>query len=119
MYGKWDSIISAENIAATGVSIVDVLVDQSTGRVFHLESRPAEGGRVVVINDQGKEVTPKEHNVRDGVHEYGGAAAIVVDGVVYYSNLSADDENPDNGRVYDVSADGGQAKPVTPRMSIF
>lgn len=47
-------------------------------------------------------------NVRTGVQEYGGGAAIVYDGSIYFSNIK-------DGRVYVVKK-GGLPQPVTPGM---
>jgi len=86
-------------------------VDSVTSIIYHIESRPSEGGRNVVVNTAtGNDVTGgREWNVRTGVHEYGGASAIVHNGIVYFSNYGADG----HGRVYRVK-EGDEPEAVTP-----
>lgn len=51
-------------------SVDDVLVDSITSTVYHLESRPSEGGRVVLVRtDDGVDIVGKDINVRTGVQE--------------------------------------------------
>ncbi len=59
------------------------------GRLYWTESRPAEGGRQVVVglgsgSPSPQVVSPDGASVRSRVHEYGGAAATVADGVLFY-----------------------------------
>jgi dipeptidyl aminopeptidase/acylaminoacyl peptidase len=82
-FGSWASPISAASIAEGGVTLGGVAVDG--GSVYWSESRPAEGGRTVVVKD-GVDVTPAGFNVRTQVHEYGGGAWWVHEGVVYFAN---------------------------------
>lgn len=92
------------------IAIDDVLVDRVTSAVYHLERRPSEGGRSVVVSTaDGRDVFGDEPNARTGVQEYGGGAALVHDGVVYFSKFS-------DGRVYKVKP-GGVPEPVTPGES--
>ena len=82
-------------------------MDPLTSNVYHIESRPSEGGRNVLVHTTtGTDVVAKGWNVRTGVHEYGGAAAIVHGGVVYFSHYN-------DGRVYRVK-DGGDPEAITP-----
>ncbi len=58
-------------------------------RFFWTESRPAEEGRQVVVasGESGHgpvDVSPPSVSVRSRVHEYGGGAATVSDGIVYF-----------------------------------
>ena len=50
-YGRWPSPLSAAQAAAGRVSLSDVSSDGSA--VYWLESRPAEGGRVVFVRVDG------------------------------------------------------------------
>lgn len=111
-YGTWTSPVSAAIVAKSGVSFDDVLVDSKTNAVYHLERRPSEGGRIVLVDSSSKkDVFGKGWNARTGVHEYGGASALVYAGVAYFSNFG-------DGRVYKV-AGGAEPTPVTPGKSHF
>ncbi|KIK54757.1 hypothetical protein GYMLUDRAFT_48458 [Collybiopsis luxurians FD-317 M1] len=113
-YGTWKSPITAERITGSSTSTDDVIVDAVTSVVYHLEGRPAEKGRCVLVESlSGREIVPKDVNVRTGVHEYGSAAAIVHDGVAYYSNFA-------DNRVYKISVkEGSQPEAVTPENKAF
>ncbi|HEX6255921.1 MAG TPA: S9 family peptidase [Euzebyales bacterium] len=107
-YGSWASPISAEVVAGAvdrpGWPALD------SGRVYWHEQRPRQQGRGVVcsVGADGivTEHTPTDHDVRTLVHEYGGAAYVVRDGIVWYCNL-------DDQRVWRWSPDG-VVEPVTP-----
>jgi hypothetical protein len=78
-----------------------------TGEVFHVERRPSEGGRSVIVSSASQnDLVDKNWNVRSSVHEYGGLAATASNGVIYFSNY------PD-GRVYRIIG-GSTPEPVTP-----
>ena len=73
----------------------------------------AEGGRNVIVRSAEPspvDVTPEGYNVRNRVHEYGGAAYGVKDGVVYFSNFA-------DQRIYRHKI-GEQPDPVTPDPAI-
>ena len=59
--------------------------------IYWLEGRPTEGGRNALVRRAADgtiaDVTPREFNVRTRVHEYGGGAYAVADGVVYFFEL--------------------------------
>jgi len=94
-YGSWASPITSDLILASSIGLGEILVD---GRdVYWIEMRPQEQGRTVVVrlshDSQPEEVTPaipangqSAFNVRSRVHEYGGGAYLVDDGVVYFCN---------------------------------
>ncbi|KDQ57918.1 hypothetical protein JAAARDRAFT_129506 [Jaapia argillacea MUCL 33604] len=106
-YGTWSSPITAEALTKSSISIGDVLIDPVTSTVYHVENRPTEGGRSVVVNTKSKkDVFGSEWNARTGVQEYGGAAAIVHGGVVYLSHFA-------DNRLYAVK-EGAQPEAVTP-----
>ncbi|KAH6892786.1 alpha/beta-hydrolase [Coprinopsis sp. MPI-PUGE-AT-0042] len=112
-YGTWKSPISAEAITKNANSYEGVLVDAVTGLLYHLERRPSENGRTVLVaTSTGKDVVPSSVNVRTGVQEYGGSPALVHDSVVYYSDYA-------DGRVYKLKVDDkggavGEAEAITP-----
>ncbi|KAJ3872065.1 alpha/beta-hydrolase [Lentinula edodes] len=113
-YGTWESPITAESITGNSTTRDDVIVDPVTSIIYHLESRPAEKGRCVLVESEtGREIVGKDVNVRTGVHEYGSASAIVHDGIAYYSNII-------DNRVYKVNVkDGSPAEPITPENKAF
>jgi dipeptidyl aminopeptidase/acylaminoacyl peptidase len=89
-FGSWQSPITADAIVADSVGLSSIVLDGSD--IYWLESRPQEAGRNVVvrrsIDGEITDITPPGYNVRNRVHEYGGAAYTVVDRQVYFSNFS-------------------------------
>jgi dipeptidyl aminopeptidase/acylaminoacyl peptidase len=94
-YGSWASPITSDLIVASSIGLADILVER--GDIYWIESRPQEQGRTVVVRQSQDglpaDVTPPmpakgqgAFNVRSRVHEYGGAAYLVSDGVVYFCN---------------------------------
>ncbi|KAI0085246.1 alpha/beta-hydrolase [Irpex rosettiformis] len=111
-YGTWPSPVSASAIALIRASVDEVIVDPVTSSVYHIEGRPSEGGRNVLVNTEaGIDVVGQGWNVRTGVQEYGGAAAIVYDGKAIFSNIV-------DGRAY-IVAPGGEPKPITPESKVW
>ncbi|KAJ6584717.1 Alpha/Beta hydrolase protein [Mycena capillaripes] len=109
-YGTWVSPVTAEAVAAQSLSagIEDILIDSVTSEVYFAQKRPEEGGRsAIVATSDRKDLFDGTWDARTLVHEYGGAAATVFDGVLYFSNMS-------DKRVYKVSVKGGTPKPITP-----
>ncbi|KAJ7119659.1 Alpha/Beta hydrolase protein [Mycena epipterygia] len=110
-YGTWRSPLTVDTITDTdNVDLVDVLVDPITSAVYHIEQRPAEGGRNALLHTEtGRDITGGEWDVKTTVNGYGGASAIVYDGVVYFSHVR-------DGRVYTVHANGSKNVPeaITP-----
>src|ERR1700742_1430918 len=106
-YGSWASPLSAEALAAGGISFGDLRsVD---GRLYWTENVPARGGAIAVFSYADgavAPVTPEAANVRTRVHEYGGAPFIVDGSTVYYSQYG-------DQRLYALK-DGGQPAPLTP-----
>ena len=109
-YGTWHSPITPEMVTEAGIRLGEIKTDGPD--VYWLEGRPAEGGRNVIVQLAGPnghagtvDVTPEGYNVRNRVHEYGGAAYVVKDGVVYFSNFS-------DQRIYRHTI-GEQPDPVT------
>ncbi|THH06289.1 hypothetical protein EW145_g4187 [Phellinidium pouzarii] len=102
-FGTWDSPISTALVAETGTAVDDVLVDPVTSTIYHLERRPSEGGRIVLVETvAGKDVFGPSWNARTGVQEYGGASAVVYSGVAYFSHFG-------DGRVYKVGLAPGSS----------
>lgn len=88
-YGSWKSPITSELIAA-GSTLLDQIVIEGE-EIYWTTRRPLEGGRNVVVrrtaDGRTADVTPPGFNVRSRVHEYGGGAFMVDDGVLYFSNF--------------------------------
>jgi dipeptidyl aminopeptidase/acylaminoacyl peptidase len=85
-YGWWESPWPASLVASGKVSRGGL---QSDGDAFFWsESRPDDGGRQVVVQARSGEpptdVSPAAVSVRSRVHEYGGGAATVAAGVLFY-----------------------------------
>ena len=87
-YGSWRSPITSD-LAASGTHLMEIMLDGDD--VYWRELRPTERGRHVVMRaakGRTEEVTPPPFNVRTLVHEYGGGAFLVDDGIVYFSNYA-------------------------------
>ena len=107
-YGTWSSPITAELLTKAQIGLSGPLVDR--GEVYWLEGRPEEAGRQVLVRlsdtETRDDLTPPPFNVRSRVHEYGGGAAAVAEGVIVASNFS-------DQRLYRLQA-GSLPKPLTP-----
>jgi dipeptidyl aminopeptidase/acylaminoacyl peptidase len=118
-HGTWTSPISSSTVAEQGVRLGFVAL--AGDDVYWLEGRPHEGGRNALVKLSGDgtiaDVTPRDHNVRTRVHEYGGGAFIVSNSVVYYSNFA-------DQRIYKLNtARNSQVRdvpePITPEGNWF
>ncbi len=107
-YGSWESPISADLISTEGRRIIETVADGED--IYWIEMRPDESGRYVIVrwtpDGQTADVIPAPFNARTRVHEYGGAAFIVSDGVVYFSNFA-------DQRLYRQTT-GATPQPLTP-----
>ena len=108
-YGSWGSPISAELVAAGGVSLDEVRV--AAGAVHWVEGRPLEGGRQVVCRavrgQPPEDLVPEGFNARTRVHEYGGGAYLVTDEALFFSNFA-------DQRLYRRDPGDGRPRPITP-----
>jgi dipeptidyl aminopeptidase/acylaminoacyl peptidase len=101
-YGSWPSPISAEQVTRSGLRFGDAIrVDGDD--VYWVESRPHEGGRSVIVRRAATgaidDVGPDDFDARSRVHEYGGGAYVVEDGVVVASRF-------DDQRLYRIDLEG-------------
>jgi dipeptidyl aminopeptidase/acylaminoacyl peptidase len=107
-YGSWKSPITSDLIVSGTISLGDPVIDSEM--IYWAEGRPAEGGRYVIVRRDPAgnlvDLVPPPLNARDRVHEYGGAAYVVSDGVVYFSNFS-------DGRIYRATG-SGEPHAITP-----
>ncbi len=89
-YGSWESPISADVISTEGRRIIEAVADGED--IYWIEMRPTEDGRYAIVrrtpDGEMTDVTPPTFSARTRVHEYGGAALVVSDGVVYFSNFA-------------------------------
>jgi hypothetical protein len=84
-YGSWRSPVGADLVAGGRIGL-DALQAEGDD-LYWLEGRSNEGGRYVVVRN-GEDVTPAGLNVRSRVHEYGGGAYRIRDGVPYFVNFA-------------------------------
>ena len=88
-YGSWKSPITTDLVTANAIRIEEIICDQDS--IYWLEFRANQAGRQVIVrlspDGHITDITPPEFNVRNRVHEYGGAAYQVFNGVVYFSNF--------------------------------
>jgi len=104
-YGSWLSPITSDLIVAQAVGLSEVRFDGD--EIYWLESRPQEAGRSVVVSQRtGKDVLPVPFNARTRVHEYGGGAWTVADGVLYFSHFA-------DQRLYSLKPGATEPQPLT------
>ena len=91
------------------VGVSSVFVDPVTSSIYHIESRPVEAGRSVIVDTaKGIDVFGPGWSASTRVGEYGGGAATAYGGVIYFSNSG-------DLRVYRLDvANGGNPVAVTP-----
>lgn len=105
-YGVWPSPISAAVVAAGASPLSQPQLDGADS--YWLAGRASEGGRTTLMRQRGAnvtEMTPAPFNVRSRVHEYGGGASLVADGVIWFSHFA-------DNRIY-VIADGAEPAAFT------
>jgi dipeptidyl aminopeptidase/acylaminoacyl peptidase len=111
-YGSWKSPITSDLIVAGTIGLGQIALDGED--VYWTELRPAEGGRMVIVrrtpDGRAMDVTPALFNARTRVHEYGGGAFAVSDGVVYFSNFA-------DQRLYR-HRPGDEPQPITPAVEL-
>ncbi len=105
-FGAWPSPISANMVAAGAAPLSQVALDGPD--CYWLAGRASEAGRTTLMRQRGEtvtEITPAPFNVRSRVHEYGGGASLVANGVAYFSHFA-------DNRLY-AAADGAAPTPLT------
>jgi dipeptidyl aminopeptidase/acylaminoacyl peptidase len=117
-YGSWDSPITPASLAQGQARIDEVRVDGPD--TWWLESRPWEAGRSALVRHHSRtgerhDVLPAPWNVRSRVHEYGGGAYAVDDGVLVFSDFAS-------GRLFRLSTHERstplEPTPITPEGSV-
>lgn len=88
-YGTWDSPITSDAVVESAIGIPSIFIDPITSTIYHIESRPSDAGRCVIVDTRkGTDIFGTGWNARSRVEEYGGGAAIAYGGVVYFSNFT-------------------------------
>ncbi len=98
--GTWTSPISAAVVAAGATPLSSLTLDGAA--LYWLEGRASEAGRSTLVastDGAAVELTPAPFNVRSKVHEYGGGAYAVAEGVAWFSHHA-------DGCLYRVEAGG-------------
>ena len=107
-YGSWTSPISAADTVSGVVGFAEPALDGAD--LYWIEGRPAEEGRQALVKRAAdgtiRDLTPSPVRVRTKVHEYGGGAIAVADGLVIYSNFI-------DQRLYRID-ESPTASPITP-----
>ncbi len=89
-YGSWRSPITADLVVAGSLRLGQPAWEG--GDLYWIEGRPQEKGRNVLMRRAAdgtvQELTPAPFHVRTRVHEYGGGAYWVSEGVVYFCNFA-------------------------------
>ena len=109
-HGSWPSPIKAAMVASTGVGLREPGTNGED--VLWVESRPADGGRCVLVRggahgDAPVDLTPAPFNVRSRVHEYGGGAWAAAGDIVVFSHYA-------DNRLYRTDLAGATPVPITP-----
>ena len=87
-YGSWKSPITSELLTRGAVGLGSVQLDGDD--VYWIEARPDEKGRNVIVrwrDGVATDAIAPDAYARTRVHEYGGGAYCVHDGVLAYSNF--------------------------------
>ena len=89
-YGAWQSPVTTDLIVAGSIGLSTPTFHD--GLLYWVESRPQEAGRNVLVQRDGtgqqNDINPTPFNIRTRVHEYGGDAWLLHDGVAYFINFS-------------------------------
>jgi dipeptidyl aminopeptidase/acylaminoacyl peptidase len=110
-FGTWPSPITPESIVADAATPTATWFDGDV--VWWSEARPSEGGRIQIVRndpDGPVDILPDGFNARTRVHEYGGGAWWVDEGVLFFANW-------DDQRLYRVDPGTGP-RPITPEPPI-
>lgn len=106
-FGAWPSRLTSEAVASASVRLAEPRLDVDD--LYWLETRPSQQGRTTLLRRTGDgrthEIVPSPFSVRNRVHEYGGGAFAVEDGLVVFAN-DADQ------RLYLVDGASGAAQPT-------
>ncbi len=107
-YGSWKSPITSDVVVAKSITLGSVAINGDD--VYWVESRPEEKGRSVIVHCSSDgsltDDIKQPYSARTMVHEYGGGAFCVAQGVIYFSNFT-------DQRIYTCKP-GEAPRPLTP-----
>ncbi|MGY1712449.1 prolyl oligopeptidase family serine peptidase [Geodermatophilus sp. SYSU D00758] len=111
--GSWPTPITSELVVRAAARLGEVRVDGTD--VWWSEGRPEEGGRSVLVRRSADgtttDVLPAPWNARTRVHEYGGGAWTVRDGVLWFTEFS-------DQRLYRLAPGGAEPVAGTPEPDV-
>jgi dipeptidyl aminopeptidase/acylaminoacyl peptidase len=111
-YGSWPTPITSELVVRSARLPNGLQVDG--GDIWWSEGRPEEAGRFAVLRRSADgtvaEVVTAPHSARSAVHEYGGGAFLVADGVLWFTDWATQ-------RLHRV-APGGEPVALTPEPQV-
>ncbi|RFU19362.1 prolyl oligopeptidase family serine peptidase [Geodermatophilus marinus] len=111
--GSWPTPITSELVVRAAARLGEVRVDGTD--VWWSEGRPEEGGRSVVVRRSADgtttDVLPAPWNARTRVHEYGGGAWAVRDGVLWFTEFT-------DQRLYRLAPGAAEPVAVTPEPDV-
>ncbi|MGN2636223.1 S9 family peptidase [Nocardia takedensis] len=111
-FGSWPTALTSEHVVAAAVRLGEVRVDGTD--VYWSEGRPGEGGRTQIVRRAADgtvtDLLPEGRDARTAVHEYGGAAWWVRDGVLWFTDWA-------DQRLYRL-APGGEPVALTPESAV-
>ncbi len=88
--GSWKSPITSDLIVSETIHFGQTCRDGE--ELYWIELRPREKGRCVIVRRAPDgtcvDVNPAPFNARTRVHEYGGGAYLVADGITYFSHFA-------------------------------
>lgn len=112
-HSAWPTSVTSELVVRAAARLGEVVVDGDD--VWWSESRPAEGGRDVVVRRAAdgtvSDVLPAPWNARTRVHEYGGAAWTVSGGTLWFTEFT-------DQRLYRLDAGADAPVAVTPEPDV-
>ncbi|MGY1662421.1 prolyl oligopeptidase family serine peptidase [Geodermatophilus sp. SYSU D00705] len=108
-YGSWPTPITSGLVVRAAARLGEVAVDGDD--LWWSESRPGEGGRSALVrraaDGRTADPLPPPWNARARVHEYGGGAWTVADGVLWFTEFA-------DQRLYRLGPGAAEPSAVTP-----
>jgi len=108
-YGSWTTPVTSAVVVESAVGLSDARMDGDD--VLWGERRPTEGGRTQLVRRRADGTTidllPEGQSARTAVHEYGGAAWWVREGILWFASW-------DDQRLYRLEVEASTAVPITP-----